>query len=121
MERITFLICLSALLSFTSCSHQEAGKEKEAKFLVTSPMQKDTMIYKDYVCQIHATSHIEIRSQEKGYLQNIFVDEGEHVKKGQAMFQIMPVLYQAEMEKAKAEVGFAEIEYQNTKSLADSN
>ena len=37
------------------------------------------------------------------------------------MFQIMPMLYEAEQQKAKAEASFAEIEYKNTKSLADSN
>jgi membrane fusion protein (multidrug efflux system) len=62
-----------------------------------------------------------MRSQERGYLQKIFVDEGQLVKKGQLMFQIMPVIYQAEMEKAKAEMNFAEIEFKNTKSLADQN
>lgn len=33
----------------------------------------------------------------------------------------MPMLYKAEMEKAKAEAEFARIEYENTKTLADSN
>ena len=33
----------------------------------------------------------------------------------------MPLIYKAEMQKAKAEVDFAEIEYKNTKSLADNN
>ena len=51
---------------------------------------------------------------ERGYLQKIYVDEGQAVKKGQLMFQIMPMIYEAEMQKAKAEVNFAEIEYQNT-------
>lgn len=37
------------------------------------------------------------------------------------MFRIMPRLYQAELEIAKAEAEFAEIEYKNTKILADSN
>ena len=37
------------------------------------------------------------------------------------MFQIMPLIYQAEMHKSEAEAHFAEIEYQNTKTLADSN
>jgi membrane fusion protein (multidrug efflux system) len=49
------------------------------------------------------------------------VDEGQFVNKGQMMFKIMPLLYQAELEKAQAEANFAGIEYQNTKSLADSN
>jgi membrane fusion protein (multidrug efflux system) len=121
MKRILILVSLSVVLILAGCNHQEHEKEAEAKFLVTNPKQMDTIIYKNYVCQIHASSHIELRSQEKGYLQNIYVDEGQFVKKGQLMFQIMPVLYQAEMEKAKANVNFAEIEYQNTKNLADSN
>lgn len=89
--------------------------------MVTSPMQKDTLILHDYVSQIHSISHIELRSQERGYLQDIFVDEGQFVKKGDLLFQIMPLIYQAEMHKAQAEANYAELEYQNTKSLADSN
>lgn len=33
----------------------------------------------------------------------------------------MPMLYEAELQKAQAEANFAKIEYQNTKTLADSN
>jgi membrane fusion protein (multidrug efflux system) len=105
----------------TGCNTETHEKETEAKFLVTSPMQKDTILFKDYVCQIHSINHIEMRSQERGYLQNIYVDEGQLVKKGQVMFQIMPLLYQAELQKSQSEVNYAEIEYQTTKNLADSN
>lgn len=121
MNKTVFLLSLFVAICFAACTSQKEEKKEAGKFIVTSPLQKDTIILKDYVCQIHAISHIEIRSQEKGYLQNIYVDEGQAVKKGQEMFQIMPVLYEAELEKAKAEVNFAEIEYQNTKNLADSN
>jgi membrane fusion protein, multidrug efflux system len=121
MNRIFTLVSLSTVLLYAGCNHKTHEKEEDAKFMVTSPMQKDTLIFKDYVCQIHAINHIELRSQERGYLQNIYVDEGQFVKKGQLMFQIMPTIYQAEMEKAQANVSFAEIEYQNTKNLADSN
>lgn len=58
---------------------------------------------------------------EKGYLQKIFVDEGQVVKPGQRLFQILPTLYEAEFQKAQAEINFAKIEYENTKQLADSN
>ena len=37
------------------------------------------------------------------------------------MFQIMPLLPQCRTSKAQAEANFAEIEYLNTKQLADSN
>jgi membrane fusion protein (multidrug efflux system) len=49
------------------------------------------------------------------------VDEGQFVKQGTLMFKLMPMVYQAESQTAQAEANYAEIEYQNTKSLADSN
>ncbi|MEQ1463680.1 efflux RND transporter periplasmic adaptor subunit, partial [Salmonella enterica] len=85
------------------------------------PIEKDTLIYKEYVAQIQSIQHIELRALEKGYLQKIFVNEGQFVKKGQLLFQIMPIIYQAETQKAEAELNYTKIEYQNTKQLFDSN
>lgn len=121
MARIFIFLSLCTGLILTSCSskHEEAGEEY--KFLVTSPLKKDTTVTRPYVCQIRSIQHIEMRALEKGYLQKIYVDEGKFVKEGQMMFQIMPLLYNAELQKAQAEANFAEIEYLNTKQLADSN
>jgi len=121
MKRIITLISLAACIIATGCHSEKEEEHEELKFWVTSPLSKDTAITKEYVCQIHSIQHIEIRSIEKGYLQNIFVDEGQHVKKGQPLFQIMPTIYEAELQEAQAEARVAEIEYRNTKALADSN
>ena len=121
MKNIFILIGLCAMLFLASCKSHKEEKEAETKFLVTSPVKMDTSITKEYVCQIRSINHIEVRALEKGYLQHIYVDEGQLVKKGQLMFQVMPLLYQAEVQKAQAEANYAEIEYLNTKSLADSN
>jgi membrane fusion protein, multidrug efflux system len=122
MRKIHILMGLCALFFVTGCSTKaEEKKEEEIKFLVTSPLLKDTLATKDYVCQVHSIQHIEVRALEKGYLQKIFVDEGQYVKKGQLMFQIMPVIYNAELQKSQAEANYVGIELQNTKRLADSN
>jgi membrane fusion protein (multidrug efflux system) len=113
--------CMSLFLLSGCHSETAHAAEAETRYLVTSPMRKDTLITRDYVCQIRAIQHIEVRALERGYLQQIFVDEGKFVKKGQMMFQVMPLLYKAELQKSQAEAEFAGIEYQNTKSLADSN
>ncbi len=120
-KRILMLMGLCAVLCHVSCNSKKEVKEEETKFLATSPIKMDTSIIQEYVCQIHSISHIDLRAQEKGYLQKIFVDEGQFVHKGQLLFQIMPNLYQAETQKAQAEAKVAEIEMQNTKSLADRN
>ncbi|MCO6499571.1 MAG: efflux RND transporter periplasmic adaptor subunit [Vicingus serpentipes] len=122
MKKVLLSISVIALLISVGCNSKHNKEHHEnAKFLVTTPLKKDTIISKDYVCQIRSIQHIELRALEKGYLQNIYVDEGQFVKKGQLLFQIMPAMYQAELQKAQAEANFAEIEYQNTKVLADSN
>ncbi len=121
MKRILISVILSALLWHSSCESHKEHHEAAAKFLVTSPVKMDTSVTKKYVSQIHSAQHIELRALERGYLEKIFVDEGQFVKKGQLMFQVMPRLYQAELQKAEAEAHYAEIEYQNTKKLAESN
>lgn len=119
MRRFNIFIGLLVVLCYASCESKKHERKEETKYLVSSPIQLDTSITKDYVCQIHSVRHIELRALEKGYLQDIYVDEGQFVKKGQRMFHIMPNVYQADLQKAKAEAEVAEIEYKNTKLLAD--
>lgn len=121
MKRFIYATLVIGVALISACNAKEEPKKESTVFQVTSPLQTDTLVLKEYVAQIQSINHIELRSQERGYLQKIFVDEGQFVKKGQMMFKIMPTLFQAEMQKAKAELNFAEIEYNNTKSLADNN
>lgn len=122
--RTMLMLSISAcclITGLSGCGQKKAEKESSAAFLVTTPLIRDTITSRKYVCQIRSIQHIEIRALERGYLEAIYVDEGKLVKKGQLMFRIMPLLYKAERQKAQAEVNFAEIEFQNTKSLADSH
>ena len=121
MKKIPVVVLQLSLVCCISCSPHAHEHKKEVRHLVTSPVLMDTIITKDYVCQIHSIRHIELRALEKGYLQTISIDEGQFVKKGQAMFNIMPNVYQAELQKAEAEEDVAEIEWENTKLLADSD
>lgn len=112
-------LCLTVLS--TSCQSAKNEKKEAAVFNVTTPLVKDTLVNKDYVAQIRSINHIELRAQERGYIQSIFVDEGQFVKKGQPLFKIMPNLYESDVNRAKAEVKYAEIEYQNTKNLSEKD
>src|SRR5690606_34417208 len=117
------LMFLSLTVAFLhiGCQANKEEKNEKVTLSVTSPIVKDTVILEDYVAQIRSINHIELRAQEKGYLQKIFVDEGQFVKKGQLLFKIMPNLYEADVNRAKAEVNYAEIEYKNAKQLFDNN
>jgi membrane fusion protein (multidrug efflux system) len=113
----TLLIAAAALLS--ACASPEVPTvEHESKILVTRPVQREVFVTRDYVGQIHSKRHVELRALERGYVENVAVSEGQRVEAGQLMFQIMPVVYKAELEKAKAEAAAAHVEYENTLRLS---
>ena len=120
-KRVTLAFIFSTLLMILSCKDKKEEKEESVVYPVTSPVKMDTVINKEFVSQIRSERNIEIRAQEKGFLEKIYVDEGQHVQAGQVLFRIMPQLYQADVLKAKAEVAQAEIEFQNSSTLAGSN
>ena len=120
-KRVTLALIFSTLLMILSCKDKKEEKEETVVYPVTSPVKMDTVINKEFVSQIRSERNIEIRALEKGFLEKIYVDEGQHVQAGQVLFRIMPQLYQADVLKAKAEVAQAEIELQNASTLAKSN
>lgn len=121
MALVATVTTLTAAGTLAGCHEAPAHAEAPDRFPVTSPLKQDTTLTREYVCQVHAIQHIELRALERGYLQGIHVDEGQRVHKGQHMFQVMPLLYQAELDKSAAEAEFADIEYRNTKSLQEGN
>ncbi len=114
-------VILFFCISFTTGCESEHVGHKGPHLEVTNPWKTSQDIVREYVAQVKAIQHIELRAFEKGYLQNIFVDEGQFVKKDEKMFEIMPIVNKAEYKKAKAEADLARIEYKNTKQLADKN
>jgi len=121
MKKTVIFTGLIALLYLTSCTTKKEEKEDAGKFTATNPAVLDTSFSKEYVAQIRSFRNIELRAQEKGYLQDIYVDEGQNVSAGQLLFRIMPKMYEAELLKAQAEAKAAEIELQNAKTLSDRN
>ncbi|WP_270088808.1 efflux RND transporter periplasmic adaptor subunit [Sphingobacterium sp. SYP-B4668] len=121
MKIIVLSIIACTLMLQFACSPKKEEKQEIARYAITSPLIMDTTFTKEYVSQIKSFQNIEIRAQEKGFLQQIYVDEGQFVKAGQLLFRIMPKIYEAEYQKAEAEAKVAEIELQNTRSLVDKD
>jgi membrane fusion protein (multidrug efflux system) len=121
MKRVVSGVVLSAILLLFSCNEKKEEKQEDSVYPVTSPLKMDTIINKDFVAQIQSVKNIEVRAQEKGFLEKIYVDEGQYVRAGQTLFRIMPQIYQAELLKARAEVDQASIELKNASTLANNN
>lgn len=116
------MVVFSVLLLTIACQHAEHSTHGgELKLEVTNPVRKNLNIAKEYVGQIRAMRRVEIRAMERGYLEEIFVDEGQLVRKDQPMFKMMQNHFQAEYDKAAAEANALQIEYDNTRALAEQN
>jgi membrane fusion protein (multidrug efflux system) len=120
--RFVFLALLS-LPFISGCTKSKAKEHEEhqRRIVVTTPVVKDVVSTQQFVCQIHSRRHIEIRAIERGYLEEINVQEGQTVKRGEVMFKIVPVLYQASLDTEKAEAELAQIKFNNTQLLSSQS
>ncbi len=103
--RIAFfiLVPLAGLLHACTTDKQSAKDQSNGgKIPVVNVIEKEISLDRLYVSDIQAARNVEIRSRISGFLENIHVDEGQTVKKGQLLFEISAAEYTAEVAKAKA-------------------
>jgi len=107
----------------------KGSTEKDLKNL-TLPVIRinciDTLLHRSYVANINAFRNIELRAKVSGFLENIFVDEGQFVKKGQLLFKLNDAEFKVQLSEAKAalssaqaDVKSAEVELERVKTLVD--
>lgn len=109
-----FLAMISLSLPACDIHKEEQPHEEHHRIVVTSPQAKYVILTQSYVCQIHSQRHINVRALQDGYLQGILVKEGQAVKRGDLLFQILPTLYKAKYDAEFAEAKLADLELQNT-------
>ena len=99
---------------------QQAESKAIEKIVAISPQAKKAVtVTEQYVCQIHSQRHIDVRAHATGHLKAIPIREGQAVKQGELMFEIVPVLYKARLDAELAERDLAKLELNNTQKLAD--
>lgn len=69
-----------------------------------------------YVAKIEAQDKVGLRARVQGFLQERLFKEGDIVKKGQPLFVIEPVNFEATVREAEANVAKAEAQVKNTKA-----
>ena len=87
--------------------------------MVNRLQAKAVTVTEQYACQIHSRRHIDVRSLATGSLQAIPIKEGQAVKAGDRMFEIVPILHKARLDAGLAERDLAQVELNNTRKLAE--
>lgn len=125
MKIKSLIWCSLALICVLSCGKNHQNKNRGSKEVpVYMVQQKDTLVISQFVTDIQAKRNVEIRSRLNGIIQKIYVNEGQFVRKGQALFKINDAELQVELLKAsaslkqtQADVRIAEVEMKQVQSL----
>ncbi len=88
------------------CSSGDKAKSAETDEKLTLPVvqlrQQPTTVQREYVSTLEAVQNVEIRARVSGFIEKIYVDEGQPVRQGQLLFTLSAAEYRTEADKARA-------------------
>ena len=103
IKKILFSLWLFAMLVSCRNNAQMEQNRPESHKLLTVAMQ-DYTINTEYPASIKGAQDIRIIPRVEGYLEGIYVKEGDHVKFGQLLFRIDNAAWKAAVAEASANV-----------------
>lgn len=126
--RKDFVIISMIILSvcFTSCKEKKTQKEvpSYATMVVST---SDQTLKQEYTARLTGKQIVEVRPQVSGNITKICINEGDAVRRGQALFVIDQVPYRAALQvaianvkSAEAKLATAQMNYQSELKLKES-
>lgn len=95
----------------------DSGAPQEYTLMVVKPEDKSLSV--KYTAVLEGKQDVEVRPEVSGLITKVCVEEGAKVRKGQVLFIIDEVPYEAAYQKAKATVATAEANLANAKLTLD--
>ncbi len=118
LKQIAYILVAGVgVATFTNCntSKSEDTTNKPLALPVHTVDTSNAVTVKDYLGTIEGKVNVEIRPQVEGILQQIYVDEGQYVEKGQNLFKIDASVYQEGLNNALANQNVAKARLENAK------
>ncbi|AFM05796.1 RND family efflux transporter, MFP subunit [Bernardetia litoralis DSM 6794] len=120
-------------LSFASCNNDNTEKNKDfnkseviAEYQVLKLAPETITLYDEFPATIEGIENIEIRPKIEGFIEKVYVDEGDYVEKGHLLFVLNAPQYeqevrntQATISSAEAEVNSAQIDVEKARTLVE--
>lgn len=120
-------VALAALAALCSCGKndqaaQMAAMMNQAPTLAVMTVEPSSIEFENqYPATIKGKTDIDVRPMVSGNIVAVHVDEGAHVSKGQLLFTIDQVPYQAAVTQAEATVNVAQTAVQTAEISVESN
>lgn len=121
MKTSNLLLAAGLAVAMTACSGDQQQQQAAAPDIATMTVAYGTSeLNNTYPATIKGKTDIDIRPQVTGFITKVHVDEGQHVKKGQPLFTLDQVQFQAAVESAAAAVNVAQTAVETAKLTADN-
>lgn len=115
------LLLLATCAVAVSCGGSYDAVETTPKnYKLLTVETKDTVVPSQFPASIRGVQYVDIRPQISGVITKVLYQEGANVKKGEALFVIDQIPYQAALDVAVANVKSAESSVATAKLNADS-
>lgn len=122
MKKISLpIIAFVLLLSSCGKKEQQAPVQGPAPFPVQEIKTQDATVYQEFTANIEGQQNVEIRPKVSGFIQKVYVDEGQVVRKGQVLFKLETQTLNQDASAAKAMVSAAQVEVDRLKPLVERN
>lgn len=101
---LSLLLLTATLIILQSCGEETQGMPPSAPVQVDFEILKpvSAQVESKYPGAIEGKVNVDIKAQITGYLENIYVKEGDYVQKGQNLFKIKGDVYNAQVRTSEA-------------------
>ncbi len=98
------IACIAALLGACSKSGDAGSSPPPPQVSVAAVLEKRVKDWDEFTGRFQAVETVEIRPRVSGYIDKVAFKEGAEVKRGDLLFVIDPRPYQAEYDRAAADL-----------------
>lgn len=112
---------LLLLLLLAGCSKEAPKAPLPPMVTVTQPEVKDVPLYYEYVGHVEANISVNLKAQVTGILTGQYFVEGQEVKEKDLLLTIDPRPFEADLQKAEAELAYNLASWRQAKEVAERN
>mgnify|MGYP005820102839 CR=1 FL=1 len=127
MKKLSIIGILSTVLLLSSCY---GTSEKPAQGTATPPppslqvgtlKKQDVTVFNEFSTTLEGKQNVEIWPKVSGFVQEVYVEEGQKINKGQLLFKLETQTLNQDANAAKASVNVAQVEVDKLKPLVEKN